>query len=385
MKIVLAVDKFKGSLDAISVCESMERGIKKASPDAVVVKVPMADGGDGTTLALCRATGGTLTNVRVTGPLGDPVEASYAMLGDGKTAVMEMATAAGLVLVPEHRRDPMVTTTRGVGEMILHAVENGARRVILGIGGSATNDAGAGMAQALGISITDKNGREIGFGASGLLEAASVSLEGLPREVANTEFVVACDVENPLYGVLGAAHVYGPQKGATAEEVEILDRALMNFSRIAQKDLNKDVADMPGSGAAGGLGAGLMAFLGARLRSGVDLVVEATELQKKMAGAQLVITGEGRLDDQSLMGKVPHGVARLAKKLGIPVVAIVGAYAPPGGLLYQEGIGAVFATLNKPVSLKEAMTNANDNVELITEQVIRCTMLLRDATLHQAL
>ncbi len=377
MKIVLAPDKFKGSLDAASVCDSMERGTRKAWPNAAVVKVPMADGGDGTTMALCHATGGTVRNVKVTGPLGTQVDAFYAFLGDGKTAVIEMAAAAGLALVPEHLRDPMTATTRGLGELILHAVRNGAGKIILGIGGSATNDGGAGMAQALGVSMTDRNGREIGPGARGVLETAAISLAGLPREVTDTEFTVACDVQNPLYGVQGAAYVYGPQKGATEESVKVMDVALMRLSRVIERDLGKDVAHVPGSGAAGGLGAGLLAFLNATLRSGVDLVMDAVELEKKMAGAKLVITGEGRLDEQSLMGKVPHGVARLAKRLGVPVVAVAGSFNPPGNSLYEEGIGAVFATLHKPVSLKEAMANARENIELVTEQVVRCAKILR--------
>jgi glycerate kinase len=371
VKIVVAPNSFKGSLDAVQVAAAMKRGIHRFDPMAQVVEVPMADGGEGTVAALTGATGGTIRTIRVTGPLGAPVEARYGILGDQSAAVMEMAAAAGLPLVPEHLRDPMVTTTYGVGEMIADAARQGIRRIIIGIGGSATNDGGAGMAQALGVRLLDSSGRPLGPGGAELLRLARVSLDSMLPDVQGLEITVACDVDNPLYGPRGASAIYGPQKGATPERVEILDRALRHFAGVVERDLKKDVAGTPGAGAAGGLGAGLMIFLGAVLRSGVRLVSDVVGLEDKIRGASLVITGEGKMDRQTLMGKVPQGVARVSRMLGVPVVAVVGSYAGPLDEVHEAGIEAVFPALTGPATLQEAMSRASENIEATTAEVFR--------------
>ena len=375
MKVVLAPNSFKGSLDAVGVAAAMKRGILSVDPRTMVVEVPMADGGEGTVTAVTRATGGTTRNVWVTGPLGTPVDARYGILGDGRTAVMEMAAAAGLPLVPDELRDPLVATTYGVGEMIADAARQGIRHIVIGIGGSATNDGGAGMAQALGAALLDAAGRPLGPGGAELLKLAHVSLGSMLPEVRGLEVTVACDVDNPLYGPRGAAAVYGPQKGATAGKVEILDKALRRFAEVVERDLGMDVASVPGAGAAGGLGAGLMVFLGARLASGTELVGDVVQLADKIQGADLVITGEGKMDRQTMMGKVPQGVARIARSLGVPVIAIVGSYVGPLDPVHAAGIEAVFAALPGPVSLQEAMSRAAENIEAATAQVFRlfCT------------
>lgn len=371
MKVVVAPNSFKGSLDAVRVAAAMMRGILGVDPGVAVVEVPMADGGEGTVVAVTGATGGTIRAVQVTGPNGMPVEARYGILGDQRTAVMEMAAAAGLPLVPEHLRDPLVTTTFGVGEMIADAVRQGIRRVVIGIGGSATNDGGAGMAQALGARLLDSEGLPLRPGGAELLRLAHVSLDAMMPEVRELEITVACDVDNPLYGPRGAAAVYGPQKGATPEKVEILDRALRRFAEVVKRDLQMDVAPVPGAGAAGGLGAGLMVFLGATLRSGTQLVSDVVRLADKIQGASLVITGEGKMDRQTLMGKVPQGVAGISRRLGVPVVAIVGSYVGPLDEIHAAGIEAVFPALTGPASLREAMSLASENIEATTAQVFR--------------
>ncbi|MDP2857544.1 MAG: glycerate kinase [Bacillota bacterium] len=378
MKVVVAPNSFKGSLDAVRVAAAMKRGILGVDPRVAVVEVPMADGGEGTVEAVTGATGGTIRAVQVTGPTGTPVEARYGILGDKRTAVMEMAAAAGLPLVPEHLRDPLVTTTYGVGEMIADAVRQGIRRIVIGIGGSATNDGGAGMAQALGARLLDSTGQPLGPGGAELLRLERVSLDCMPPEIRELEVTVACDVDNPLYGPRGAAAIYGPQKGATPEKVEILDRALRRFAEVVEHDLHIDVASVPGAGAAGGLGAGLMVFLRAELRSGTELVSDVVRLAEKAQGASLVITGEGKMDRQTLMGKVPQGVAGISRRLGVPVVAIVGSYVGPLDEIHAAGIEAVFPALAGPVSLREAMGAAAENIEATTAQVFRLFCMARE-------
>lgn len=375
MKVVLAPNSFKGSLDAVGVAAAMKRGILTVAADVVVVEAPMADGGEGTVTAVTRATGGTMRSVWVTGPLGKPVQAYYGITDGGRTAVMEMAAAAGLPLVPDDLRDPLVTTTRGVGEMIVDAARQGIRRIVIGIGGSATNDGGAGMAQALGATLLDADGRPLGPGGEELSRLAHVSLDSMLPEVRGLEVQVACDVDNPLYGPRGASAVYGPQKGATPHKVEILDKALRRFAEVIERDLGMDVAAVPGAGAAGGLGAGLMIFLGARLVSGTELVSDVVRLAGMVKGAALVITGEGKMDRQTLMGKVPQGVARIARSYGVPVIAIVGSYTGPLEDIHAAGIDAVFTALPGPVSLQQAMGRAAENIEAATAEAFRlfCT------------
>jgi glycerate kinase len=358
MRFVIAPDSFKGSASAREVAQAIAEGLKAALPDAVCDLVPMADGGEGTVDALVAATGGRIVSVRVTGPLGEPVDAFFGILGDGETAVIEMAAAAGLHLVPPEKRNPMVTTTYGVGELMRAALDAGCRRLIIGIGGSATNDGGAGMAQALGVRLLDEQGNEIGFGGGALERLARLDLSDFDRRVWDAEILVACDVTNPLTGPNGASAVYGPQKGATPEMVRQLDANLRHYAAVLQRDLGVEVETVAGAGAAGGLGAGLLAFCRAQLRRGVELVIHAVRLPERVQKADLVITGEGCLDFQTGFGKVPHGVAQVAKRYGKPVIALVGQLREGAERCRQWGIDACFPILSKPMSEQEAMANA---------------------------
>ncbi|MEA2635562.1 MAG: glycerate 2-kinase [Chloroflexota bacterium] len=357
MRIVVAPNAFKGSLSAVEAAEAIGEGIRVVARDAELVLVPIADGGDGTVDALVAATQGERRTLRVRGPLSDPVDAEYGLIDGGSTAVIEMAKAAGLALVPTDKRDPRVTTTHGVGELLQHAYDDGARRFIVGIGGSATNDGGAGMAQALGYHLLDENGLELPPGGLALKRLARIQVGGVHANWKETEVDVACDVTNPLTGPRGASAVYGPQKGATPEMVAELDEALHHFAEIIRRDLGVDVEQLPGAGAAGGLGAGLVAFLGARLQPGAEMVMQALHLDERLAGAQLVITGEGRLDSQTArFGKGPAAVARHAKNAGIPVVAIGGSLADETELrLLFDGLEA---TVVESGRLDEAIAQA---------------------------
>jgi glycerate kinase len=357
MRIVVAPNAFKGSLSAVEAAEAIAEGARIAAPDADLVLVPIADGGDGTVDALVVATQGERRTVRVRGPLGDPVDAEYGLIDAGSTAVIEMAKAAGLALVPPAKRDPRITTTYGVGELLQHAYDRGARHFVVGIGGSATNDGGAGMAQALGYHLLDETGRELPPGGLALKRLARIHVGGVHANWKETEVDVACDVTNPLTGPHGASAVYGPQKGATPEMVAELDAALHHFAEIIRRDLGVDVEHLPGAGAAGGLGAGLVAFLGARLRPGAEMVMEAVHLDERLNQADLVITGEGRLDSQTArFGKGPAGVARHAKNAGIPVVAIGGSVADETELrLLFDGVEA---TVVEPGTLEETIARA---------------------------
>jgi glycerate 2-kinase len=357
MRIVLAPNAFKGSLSALEAAEAMAEGVRVAAPDADLVLVPIADGGDGTVDALVAATQGQRRTLRVRGPRGDAVDAEYGLIDAGSTAVIEMAKAAGLALVPPEKRDPRITTTYGVGELMQHAYDEGARRFIVGIGGSATNDGGAGMAQALGFHLLDETGLELPPGGLALKRLARIHVGGVHANWKQTEVDVACDVSNPLTGPRGASAVYGPQKGATPQMVAELDAALHHFAEIIRRDLGVDVEQLPGAGAAGGLGAGLVAFLGARLRPGAEMVMEALHLDERLTGAQLVITGEGRIDSQTTrFGKGPAAVARHARNAGIPVVAIGGSVADETELrLLFDGLEA---TVVEPGSLEDAIAQA---------------------------
>ncbi len=369
MRFIIAPDSFKGSFSAKEVAQAIAEGLREALPDAECDLVPMADGGEGTVEALIAATGGEIVKVRVTGPLGEPVDAFFGLLGDRHTAVIEMAAAAGLHLVPPEKRNPMVTTTYGVGELIKAALDAGCRKLIIGIGGSATNDGGAGMAQALGARLLDASGNEIGFGGGALAKLARIDVSGLDPRVREAEIWVACDVTNPLTGPQGASAVYGPQKGATTEMVQLLDANLRHYAALLRRDLGVDVEQMPGAGAAGGLGAGLMAFCQAKLRRGVELVIEAVRLEERVRDAEFVITGEGKLDFQTGYGKVPHGVAQVAKRFGKPVIAIVGQLGEGAEKCREWGIDACFSILIKPMSELEAMTNALFLLRRIAEEL----------------
>ena len=357
MRIVIAPNAFKGSLSAIEAAEAIAEGVRVAAPDADLALVPIADGGDGTVEALVAATQGVRRTLRVRGPLGDPVNADYGLIDGGSTAVIEMAKAAGLALVPTEKRDPRVTTTYGVGELLERAYDDGARHFIVGIGGSATNDGGAGMAQALGYHLLDAQGHELPPGGLALRRVARIHTGGVHANWNESEVEVACDVTNPLTGPNGASAVYGPQKGATPEMVAELDAALQHFAETIRRDLEIDVEHLPGAGAAGGLGAGLVAFTGAVLRPGAEMVMEAVHLDDRLQGAQLVITGEGRLDSQTArFGKGPAAVARHARNAGIPVVAIGGSIADEAELrLLFDGIKT---TVVEPSTLDHAIAQA---------------------------
>jgi glycerate kinase len=370
LRIVVAPNAFKGSLSALQAAQAIAEGIKAAIPDVDLVLVPIADGGDGTVDALVAATQGERRMLRVRGPLGDPVDADYGIIESGSTAVIEMAKAAGLALVPPAKRDPQITTTYGVGELLQRAYDDGARHFIVGIGGSATNDGGAGMAQALGYHLLDIEGHELPPGGLALKRLARIHVGGVHANWKETEVEVACDVTNPLTGPSGASAVYGPQKGATPAMVAELDAALKHFAEIIRRDLGVDVEQLPGAGAAGGLGAGLVAFTGARLRPGAEMVMEALRLDERLAGAQLVITGEGRLDSQTArFGKGPAAVARHARQAGIPVVAIGGSVADETELrLLFDGLEA---TVVEPCSLEEAIGRARPLLVAASTRLMR--------------
>jgi glycerate 2-kinase len=371
MRIVVAPDSYKGSASALRVAEAMERGARAVFPAAEVVKIPIADGGEGTVEALVAATGGRIEHRTVTGPLGEPVRAHWGVLGDGRTAVVEMAAASGLPLVPEGRRDPRITTTRGTGELMRAALEAGLRKLVVGIGGSATNDGGAGMARALGVRFLDAAGNDLPEGGAALARLARIDLAGLDPRVASAEIVVACDVDNPLTGPRGASAIYGPQKGATAEAVAELDAALGHYAEVARAATGRDVAPVPGAGAAGGLGAGLLLFTPARLRPGVAIVLEATRFGERIQGVDLVLTGEGRTDFQTSMGKAPAGVAAEAKKHGVPVVCLAGALGDGAEEVLSRGIDALASAVPGPMALEEAMARGPELVEAATARLCR--------------
>ena len=371
MKIVIAPDSYKGSIYASDAARAMEDGVRRVLPDAEVVLVPVADGGDGTLETLVETSGGRIITSDVTGPLGESVSAQWGAMGDGVTAVAEMARTSGLALVRLEDRDPLNATTYGLGEVILEALASGYRRFILGIGGSATNDAGAGMAQALGVRLLDADGAELPPGGAALARLARIDTSGLDPRAADADFDVACDVNNPLTGPEGASAVYGPQKGATPEIVEQLDAALANFAEVVKRDLGADVNDVPGSGAAGGLGGGIMAFLGGRLRPGVDIVLDTVDLESRLDGADLIITGEGCMDFQTVYNKAPIGVARLAGERNIPVIGVSGSLGDGFTDVHEHGIAAAVAITHAPMTLDEATDRVSELIASATEQALR--------------
>ncbi len=362
MKIVIAPDSYKESLSAIEVAEAIESGFKKVFPDSQYVKCPVADGGEGSVEALVDASGGHMVHTSVIGPLGEHHEAFYGISGDQKTAFIEMAAASGIELIAPEHRDPYIATTFGTGQLIDHALNQGIRHMIICIGGSATNDAGCGMMQALGASFTDAQGNELGYGGLALEQLAHIDMSHLDKRLAECHIEVACDVTNPLTGLNGASHIYGPQKGATPEMVERLDLALSNFAKIVIQDINKDVDSIPGAGAAGGMGAAFYGFLNAELRPGIDIMTHAVGLEAMVKDADLVITGEGRLDSQSVNGKVPVGVAKIAKKYQLPVIAIAGALGDDINEVYEHGIDCAFDSVYKITTFEEIKGEAKANV-----------------------
>ena len=371
MKIVIAPDSFKESLTALEVAEAIEAGLKKVLPDAEYVKVPMADGGEGTVQSLVDATEGRLISAEVRAPLGNKVKAEFGLSGDGRTAIIEMAAASGLHLVPPEARNPLRTTSYGTGELILAALAEGVEKIIVGIGGSATNDGGAGMLQALGALLLDAQHQPIGAGGGCLQDLAAIDLSGLDKRLAGVEIVVACDVDNPMCGEKGASAVFGPQKGATPEMVQALDSGLQHFAAIAARDLGLDIQSPAGAGAAGGMGGGVLLLPDARLQAGVQIVMEAVKLAEKVQDADLVITGEGRMDAQSVHGKTPIGVAHTAKAFGKPVIAIVGCLREDYEVVYAQGIDAVFPIIRQLGSLEEILQHGRDNLVSAAQNVAR--------------
>ncbi len=370
-KVVLAPQGFKGSLAGMEIAAAMERAVARVWPAATTVPVPVADGGDGTLRALVDASGGRIEVANVTDPLGRPVLAQWGVLGDGRTAVIEMARSSGLALLGEDERNPLLTTTYGVGELMLAALDEGYRHLIVGVGGSATVDGGAGMAQALGAALLSEDGEALGRGGGALSRLARVDPSGLDPRLAETTVEVACDVNNPLSGELGAAVVFGPQKGADEEMVRTLAHGLRRFARVVRRDLGREVADVPGGGAAGGLAAGLVAFAGAHLRSGADLVLGAVGLDAKLDEADLVLVGEGRMDRSTVYDKAPVAVARRAKQRGIPVVAVVGSTGEGFEAVRDHGIDAVFSLVDGATTPEEAMRRTASLVERVTERACR--------------
>ncbi|MCC6444611.1 MAG: glycerate kinase [Armatimonadetes bacterium] len=376
MKILIAPDSFKGSLPAPEVARAIERGIRAALPGAETVCLPLADGGEGTVEALIASTGGRLVPVEATGPLGESVPAFFGILGGQETAVLEMASASGLPLVPPEKRNPCVTTTYGTGQLIRAAIQSGCRRLLIGIGGSATNDGGAGAMAALGARFLDANGSELPPGGAALARLERIDMSGFsfPREI---EVVVASDVSNPLCGPTGASVVYGPQKGATPEMIEQLDGALRRYADAVEDQLGQDIAERPGAGAAGGLGAGLMAFLNARLRSGIEIVLDAVQFDRHLQGASLIITGEGRIDAQTAYGKTIAGALKRGQAAHVPVAALAGSIEPGAQSLEAMGLCAMMSIVPGPMPLEEAMQKTASLLETSARRLGYIATLLR--------
>jgi glycerate kinase len=374
MRIIIAPDSYKGSVSAAEVADAIEKGFLKVFPEAEIIKIPIADGGEGTVQALVRATKGTLLPETVKGPLGEPLRAHWGILGDGKTAIIEMAAASGLPLVPVERRNPLVTCSYGTGQLIKAALDRGLRRIIVGIGGSATNDGGAGMARALGARFLDAGGKELPPGGAALRHLSAIDLRDLDPRLEESEVIVACDVDNPLYGPRGASAVFGPQKAASPEMVEELDAALRVFADVARKVTGRDVSDQSGAGAAGGLGAGLMWFAGAILRPGVEIVLEVTGFESHVSACDLVVTGEGKTDFQTAFGKAPVGVAKVAQRHNKPVICLSGGLGKGAEEVLRHGIDCVMSVVPGPMNLEECMARG---AELIEEAAARVACLLK--------
>jgi glycerate kinase len=371
MKVVIAPQSFKGSISALDAARAMEEGVRRVVSDVETVLVPVADGGDGTLETLVEATGGDIRSATVTGPIGKAVTAEWGALGDGETAMIEMARTSGLAILTLDERDPLRATTYGLGEVIREALDAGFRSFIVGIGGSATNDAGAGMAQALSVRLLDEAGNDLPPGGAALADLRRIDTSGLDERAVEASFSVACDVSNPLTGPEGASAVYGPQKGATPELVPQLDAALKNFAEVVERDIGTSIDSVPGAGAAGGLGGGMMAFLGGSLRAGVDIVLDQVGLDEKLEGADLVITGEGQLDFQTVYNKAPIGVAWRAKERGIPVIAISGSLGKGFEDVHAEGIDAVSSIVCAPMTLDEASTRGGELIADAVAEAIR--------------
>ncbi|MCX7710006.1 MAG: glycerate kinase [Clostridia bacterium] len=371
MRVVVAPDKFKGSLSASEVANCIEKGIQRVDASIEVVKIPMADGGEGTVQAIVDSCSGRIVKVKVKDPLMREIDSFYGLLEEANTAVIEMAAASGLMLLSHDERNPLKTTTYGLGELIKHALEAGCKNIFLGIGGSATNDGGAGMLQALGARLLDADGKEIGYGAEGLIRVKDIDISGLDQKISECRILVACDVDNPLCGPNGASFVYGIQKGADLETAGKLDACLLNFGNVIERKTGIQVIRMSGAGAAGGVGISLKAFMGAELNKGIELIAEITKLYEQLKEADLVFTGEGKIDSQTAFGKTPLGVAQAAKKFNLPVIALTGALGEGSESLGDKGFDAIFSIMNKPMALEQAMRDTKELLVDTTEQVMR--------------
>ncbi|WP_318469810.1 glycerate kinase [Photobacterium leiognathi] len=377
MKIIIAPDSYKESLTAMEVATAIENGFRQVIPNAEYIKLPMADGGEGTVQSLVDASNGTIIERSVTGPLGEQVNGFFGLMGDGKTAIIEMAAASGLHLVSPELRNPMLTTSFGTGELILAALDKGVEHIIVGIGGSATNDGGIGMAQALGVRFLDENNKQISYSGGALDRLHRIDISNIDPRLVSVKLEVACDVDNPLCGEKGASQVFGPQKGATPEMVTQLDNNLAHYAEIIKRDLGKNVKDMAGAGAAGGMGAALLGLFNAQLRPGIEIVMDAVNLADVLQDADLVITGEGRIDSQTIHGKTPIGVARTAKRFNKPVIGIAGCLSYDCNVVHEHGIDAVFSVVPRSVSQAEALAEAAINVELTARNVAAIYALAR--------
>ncbi|MBR9786464.1 glycerate kinase [Vibrio sp. J1-1] len=375
MKVVIAPDSFKESLTAKQVSDAIKRGLKRVWKDAEFVTIPVADGGEGTVQALIDATQGELVVVSVKGPLGTEINAHYGILGDRETAVIEMAEASGLHLVPQELRDPKRTSSFGTGQLILDALDKGIQRFIIGLGGSATNDGGIGMLAALGVRFLNQAGEEITPDGAGLVELVSIDHSTLDARLAECDFLVACDVDNPLCGEEGASKVFGPQKGATKEDIELLDGALKKFGELTEQVMGRHVLTEKGAGAAGGMGAALMGFLSSSMKPGIEIVLDTVKLSEHVSDADIVFTGEGRIDQQTIHGKTPMGVAKVAKQFDLPVIALAGCTGENYQAVYECGIDAVFVCVSRAMSLPEALEEADINLENLAENVARLSNL----------
>ncbi len=371
MKIVVAPDSFKGSVSAKDAAQSIKNGIMKVYKDIDIVCLPMADGGEGIVQSMVDATGGKTIKTKVHGPMFQEVDAFYGILGDGKTVVIEMAAASGLPLVSDDQKNPMTASTYGTGELIKHALDKGCEKIIMGVGGSATNDGGQGMAKALGVVFLDKQGNDIGYGGGSLEKLYSIDITGMDKRIKNCEVILACDVENPLCGPTGATYIFGPQKGAKDGMLEILDKNLEHYADVIKSTLNVNIKDYPGAGAAGGLGGGAMAFLNAEIRKGVEIVIDMLRLDEHVKDADLVITGEGMMDYQTQFGKTPFGVAKTAKKYCVPVIALVGRIGKGADALYDFGVDSIFSIVDGPMTLENSMMNGEKLLEDTAERVMR--------------
>ncbi len=371
MKVIICPDSFKGSLSSIEAAEAISRGVKLAASDAETKVIPIADGGEGTVDALVRATNGQICRVKAHDPLLREIDSFYGVMGDGRTAAIEMAAASGLVLLSDDERNPMVTSTYGTGKLISAAVDSGAKKIVIGIGGSATNDGGTGAMSALGARFIDKDVLTLPPGGAALIDLAHIDMSSFKFPVGKIKVEAACDVTNPLCGPTGASAVYGPQKGAAPEMVKRLDAALHNYAQVLYRDLGKDIINMSGAGAAGGMGAGLAAFLNAELRSGVDMVLDAAKFDEALIGADLVITGEGKIDEQTAYGKTIGGVLKRASAKGVPVVAIAGSVSGDIHALFDSGLSSVFSITSESISLNYAMAHAAELVETISASILR--------------